>query len=88
MSQQSFWPPSILHVLDKHGGFTAVVPTGTLWRPGHVARHGCLGEIVQGSQKCDDFYQRNQPVTSALYRIPGYRYRVKVWWLPSGERLA
>lgn len=85
-----FTPPNYMpSVLDKHGGFTAIMASGdSLWRPGALAKHGTDGRLVEGSVKHDDFYQRHEPVVSALYRIPRYSYPVKIWWLPDGTRLA
>jgi hypothetical protein len=86
--QGDFAPPRTLNVVDKHGGFTAVTRSGTLWRPGQVARGGTVGSLVPGSIKHDDFYQNKQPVVSALYKLPSYNYKVKIWWEPSGQRIA
>ena len=87
-SGSGFTPPRTVNVVDKHGGFTAITRSGTLWRPGQVARGSTVGSLLPGSIKHDDFYQNNQPVTSALYKLPGYNYKVKIWWKPSGERIA
>ena len=84
----AFDPPRTMNVVDRHGGFTAVTRSGTLWRPGKAAPGGTFGSLVPGSVKRDDFYQNKQPVVSALYKLPSYGYKVKVWWEPSGERIA
>ena len=89
-----FSPPRTMNVVDRHGGFTAVTRGGThnqtqtLWRPARAAPGGTRGTLVPGSVNHDDFYQNNQPVTSALYKLPKYSYKVKVWWKPTGERIA
>jgi len=37
----------------------------------------------------DSFYQRNNNVTMAKYKVPGYGYRVAVWFdNVTGERIA
>jgi hypothetical protein len=43
---------------------------------------------VPGTVKRDDFYQLERPVISAEYKLPGYGYRVKVWFRPDGTRIA
>jgi hypothetical protein len=84
----AFDPPRTMNVVDRHGGFTAITRSGTLWSPGKAAPGGTLGSLVPGSAKRDDFYQNKRPVVSALYKLPSYGYKVKVWWEPSGERIA
>jgi len=81
-------PPSTFNVLDSHGGFTAVTRLGTLWRPGAVLKRGTVGTLVEGTIDTHDFYQQQEPVTSAEYKLPGYGYRVRVWWTQDGERIA
>jgi hypothetical protein len=94
-----FTPAGTMDVLDQHGGFTALTPKyawgttrlshyETLWRPGDVAKQGTTGALVPGTVKRDDFYQLERPVISAEYKLPGYRYRVKVWFRPDGSRIA
>ncbi len=94
-----FEPPQKMNVVDKHGGFTIVdtkartlLPRGahdaTLWRPGSATKGSLEGTLVAGSVRRDDFYQVHQPVVSALYKLPRYSYKVKVWWKLNGERLA
>lgn len=83
-----FEPPQKMNVVDSHGGFTIVTARGTLWSPASVAKGGLEGSLVPASIKHNDFYQNIQPVVSALYKLPRYSYRAKVWWRPNGERIA
>jgi hypothetical protein len=88
-----FSPAETMNVLDSHGGFTVLtygrsMGHSTLWRPGDVAKQGTTGALVPGTVKRDDFYQLERPVISAEYKLPGYRYRVKVWFRPDGSRIA
>jgi hypothetical protein len=82
-----FDPPPTLNTIDRHGGFTVLSHGDTFWQPARETTD-TLGTLVDGSVKRDDFYQLHQPVISALYKIPGYRHPVKVWWHPTGERIA
>jgi predicted nucleotidyltransferase len=82
-------PPTTLDVLDEHGGFTAITtPCGnTLWRPGAILKRGTEGTLVSFDRH--SFYQTNNNVTQAIYRVPGYRYRVAVWFdNATGRRIA
>jgi hypothetical protein len=59
----------------------------TLWRPGAVLRKGTIGTLVETRKH--SFYQTNNNVTKAIYKVPGYRYRVAVWFdNVTGRRLA
>lgn len=91
-------PPTTLNVIDIHGGFTAIVPTrdyrtgkmtgpaNTLWRPGTLLSNP-VGRLE--SFEVDSFYQGNNDVTIAHYKVPGYRYIVAVWFdNPTGRRIA
>ena len=97
-------PPKELNVLDAHGGFTAVTlspryerdgngwrkawrESDTLWRPGHMLPRGTTGTLSEVDEH--SFYQCNNDVTKALYKVPGYRFRVAVWFdNATGQRLA
>ncbi len=101
-------PPHTMHVIDRHGGFTAMTKTGrggellykraegqgqsslagdSLWRPGAVLKRGATGTLIDYAR--NSFYQNNNDVTVALYRVPGYRYPVAVWLdNKTGERIA
>jgi hypothetical protein len=82
-------PPSPINVLDNHGGFTAVTRGGnTLWRPGAILsqvlpgalglKRGTTGALQSFDPK--SFYQTNNDVTKAIYKVPGYGYPVAVWF--------
>jgi hypothetical protein len=88
-----FTPPDTMDVRDQHDGFTVLtygrsMGHSSLWRPSRVAPQGTTGALVPDTVKRDDFYQTERPVISAEYRLPGYRYRVKVWFRPDGTRIA
>lgn len=76
-------PPLKLDPLfDAHGGFTAEISspkngTYTLWRPGSVAKrdHAVLDTYNERS-----FFQNNNDVTRAVYKVKGYRYPVIAWF--------
>lgn len=80
-------PAEEYDVLDQHGGFTAVTKLGTLWRPGVVLKHGTIGKLVAVNHR--SFYQNNNDVTQATYKVPGYGYRVVCWFdNKTGHRIA
>ncbi|MFI5296684.1 MAG: hypothetical protein ACHREM_01185 [Polyangiales bacterium] len=81
-------PPGEINVLDQHGGFTAETTKGnTLWRPASLLKHGETGTLVKVNPK--SFYQTNNDVTMATYRVPGYRYPVVLWFdNKTGHRIA
>jgi len=59
----------------------------TLWRLGNVLKGTTQGELVVYDDK--SFYQTYNDVTIALYRVPGYRYPVAVWFdNKTGKRIA
>jgi predicted nucleotidyltransferase len=73
-------PPASLNVLDEHGGFDAITTKrgDTLWRPGQVLKKTKIGQLVSYNEK--SFYQLNDDVTMAIYKVPGYRYPVGCWF--------
>lgn len=97
-------PPGTINVIDPCGGFTAVTrqktwvrdawggrwewrDNGTLWRPGYLLRDGSLGSLVGYDEK--SFYQNNNNVTQAIYKVPGYGYKIAVWFdNTTGRRIA
>ena len=87
-------PPESMNVIDSHGGFTAEthgknIGTCTLWRPGRVLKHGTIGTLISGSVNEHSFFQINDDVTRAAYKVKGYRYPVIVWFdNKTGERIA
>ena len=59
----------------------------TLWQPGRVLERGTTGKLV--SYDNDSFYQTNNDVTIAMYRVPGYDYPVLIWFdNTTGKRIA
>lgn len=77
--------PAVFNVCDRHGGFTALVPTGTLWRPGRQARFGLMGRLVRVER---GVWQQHNHAVVAEYRLKGYRFPVGVWFCPfTGNRL-
>ncbi len=83
-------PPDTMNVRDKHGGITAVLASGdTLWNADPERTKDTIGTLIAGSIKPNTYYQRNNDVTSADYRIPKFRFPVRVWWdNATGERIA
>lgn len=97
-------PDVQLNVIDAHGGFTAVTrsrsyerdgngwkrvwkESNTVWRPGSLLKQTTLGTLQEYNEK--SFYQNNEDVTKALYKVPGYQYRIAVWFDNiTGERIA
>jgi hypothetical protein len=73
-------PPATINVLDEHGGFTAITTKrrDSLWRPGNVLKGKTQGKLVEFTER--SFYQRNNDVTEAFYKVPGYKYPVAVWF--------
>lgn len=80
-------PPQKINVLDQHGGFTAeTTKGGTLWRPGDILK-SAQGTLVDYNSK--SFFQNNNDVTKATYKVAGYRYPVIVWFdNKTGRRVA
>lgn len=78
------FPPSAMHVLDRHGGFTiATAQSGgydydTLWRPGQALTRSTAGYLV--AYNSGSFYQQNDNVTEAVYRVAGYGPPVLAWF--------
>lgn len=82
-------PPSTLNVLDQHGGFTAITTKrdDTLWRPGKLLKGNTTGTLIYYSEY--SFYQNNNDVTRAVYKVPGYRFPVCTWFdNQTGKRIA
>lgn len=81
-------PPSSINVLDKHNGFTAItVRSNTLWRPGNILKKTTQGALID--YKENSFYQLNNDVTMARYKVAGYRYVVVCWFdNKTGNRIA
>ncbi len=81
----TWMPPKTIDVLDGHGGFTAITPiyryggTNTLWRPGNVLKRRETKGVLQNYNP-STFFQSNGDVTSALYKVKGYRYPIITWF--------
>lgn len=59
----------------------------TLWRPGSVLKGSTVGFLQEYDEK--SFFQLNNNVTLAVYKVPGYCYRVVAWFdNVTGERIA
>lgn len=59
----------------------------TLWRPGQLLKRTTIGTLQEFDER--SFYQTNNNVTKAIYKVPGYKYRVAVWFdNVTGERIA
>jgi hypothetical protein len=60
---------------------------GTLWRPGSLLKKSKTGELQEYNE--DSFYQNNNNVTKAIYKVKGYGYRIAVWFdNATGQRIA
>ena len=72
-------PPLKLEPLfDRHGGFTAETkPGNTLWRPGHVAKSTDATLVTYDEYS---FFQLNNNVTKATYKLRRYQYPVIAWF--------
>ena len=85
-------PPQRINVLDNHGGFSAeTTPRNSLWRPGAVLEGygSTIGTLISSSTDTKSFYQQNDNVTLAKYRVRGYRYPIMVWFdNATGYRIA
>lgn len=59
----------------------------TLWRPASLLKRGTIGTLQEYDEQ--SFYQNNNNVTKAIYKVAGYKYRVAVWFdNATGERIA
>jgi hypothetical protein len=82
-------PPTTLNVIDQHGGFTAITTKrgDSLWRPGSLLQRNTIGTLVSHDEH--SFYQTNNNVTKAIYKVPGYRYPVAAWFdNTTGQRIS
>ena len=72
-------PPYSINVLDQHEGFTAETKSGTLWRPKQIlSKYSYIGILQSYDEK--SFFQNNNNVTRAEYKVKGYRYPVIIWF--------
>lgn len=78
-----------------HGGFTIetediIRGTYTLYRNSDVLGDlDATGYLIPGSVDTKTFYQTNNDVTQAQYKVPGYKYPVVIWWdNKTGKRIA
>lgn len=94
-TQATFQVPATLEgraFFDRHGGFT--IESGdrggsrySLWRPGIALGNHEPDAVLISSEP--SFYQRNDNVILACYKVKGYRYLILAWFDPAtGERIA
>jgi len=58
-----------------------------IWRPGQLLYKGTFGTLVWTDEH--SFFQTNNNVTKAIYKVPGYRLRIATWFdNVTGERIA
>lgn len=58
-----------------------------VWRPGGLLKRGSIGTLTETRE--NSFYQNNNNVTQGFYRVPGYRFRVTIWFdNVTGDRIA
>lgn len=84
-------PEKEIDVLDEFGGFTALtkgknIGICTLWRSGRILKNttGILQHYYEKS-----FFQNNNDVTEAVYKVKGYHYPVVLWFdNKTGKRIA
>jgi hypothetical protein len=82
-------PLDYINVIDSNEGFTAITTKNndTLWRPKQILKGNYIGSLLAYSQ--DSFYQNNNDVTKAIYKVKGYRYHVVLWFdNKTGKRIA
>jgi hypothetical protein len=59
----------------------------TVWRPASLLKKGTTGKLVDFAT--NGFYQMNDSVTVAVYKVPGYAHPVAVWFdNATGKRIA
>lgn len=73
-------PELTTNILDRHNGFTAITTKSgdTLWRPYQVLKGHYIGVLQSYNEH--SFYQNNNDVTEAIYKVRGYRYPVVCWF--------
>jgi hypothetical protein len=74
-------PPNKIDITDKNHGFTAITTKqgDTLWRPIRVLLYKNLYADLQSYDE-NSFYQLNDNVTKAIYKVRGYRYPIVCWF--------
>src|SRR6266404_6469191 len=50
----------------------------TLWRPGQLLKGNVEGTLQEYDEQ--SFYQNNNNVTKAIYKVKGYPNRIAVWF--------
>ena len=80
-------PPQRISVMDNHSGFNAITTKrgDTLWRPGNVLKR-CSPIATLISYDTNSFFQNNNDVTKAIYKVKGYRYPIVLWFDNNTER--
>jgi len=84
------FPPRILRpMLDRIGGVTVLTPKkNTLWKPASALSRG-RGEPQLVDFNPRSFYQTNNDVTEAFYKLQGYPMKLVAWFdNPTGRRIA
>lgn len=93
-------PPTTINVICDDmsvPGFTIETKAGTYWRPANVL----IGRTFAGREvkdpttgtlidyKENSFFQNNNNVTMARYKVPAYRYKIVAWFdNRDGRRIA
>lgn len=72
----SDYQPTLIHPFVRWERATR--ERDTLWRPGQLLKRGTVGTLDEYNE--NSFYQTNNNVTQAIYRVPGYSNRVAVWF--------
>jgi hypothetical protein len=74
--------PQTINVLQpnfKFGYFTALINGNTLGRNTmSLIKRDWTGELI--SFNSNSFFQNNNNVTKALYKVKGYKYPVVIWF--------
>ena len=65
-------------LLRKSTEHRSGITGNTLWRPGGLLKKGTIGRLIDFAT--NSFYQMNNDVTVALYKVPGYAHPVAVWF--------
>jgi hypothetical protein len=75
-------PPKKINVIHpRHGLFKSVTLRGdTQWRDAKDLKGKTMGTLIPGSVNPNTVYQTYDNVTSAHYKVPGYRHHVIVWF--------
>lgn len=78
-------------IFDRHGGFTALTRSGTLWRPAYVLERVAPTEteMTVVTTELGRYFQLTEPVAWIDCKIKGYGYVVRAYIdQRTGERIA